>query len=221
MHGAFWTILSVILFLLALGVLYLWFIIRHFKREPLVDPKNGLRLMTVLGSGGHTTEMLDLLKNFDGKTYNNRTYVVADTDNHSERKALESEQARSGGDFLIEKIPRAREVGQSKFSSVFTTLRASLHALWIVGRIRPALVVVNGPGTCVPVAFSAALLDMLRLTNTRIVYVESICRVERLSLTAAILYYSGIADDVIVQWPQLKDTYPRVRTLDEMETSAR
>lgn len=27
---------------------------------------------------------------------------------------------------------------------------------------------------------------------------------------------AGLADDVIVQWPQLKDTYPRVRTLDEM-----
>ncbi|KAF8361551.1 algn-14 [Pristionchus pacificus] len=216
MGGAFWTILSIILVLLWIGVMYLWFMIRHFRREPLVDPKNGLRLLTVLGSGGHTTEMLDLLKHFNDEAYSNRTYVVADTDNHSERKALESEQARHSGTFVVEKIPRSREVGQSYLTSVFTTAYASLHAFIIVSRIRPSIVLVNGPGTCVPVAISAALLDMLRVANTRIVYVESICRVERLSLTAAILYYSGLADDVIVQWPQLKDTYPRVRTLDEM-----
>ncbi|GMT15515.1 hypothetical protein PFISCL1PPCAC_6812 [Pristionchus fissidentatus] len=216
MGGAFWTILSLIIVLLWLGVLYLWFLIRHSKREPLSDPKNGLHLLTVLGSGGHTTEMLDLLKNFDEKSYTSRTYVVADTDNHSERKALESEQSRTGGSFVVEKIPRSREVGQNYVSSVFTTAYASLHAFLIVTRIRPSLLVVNGPGTCVPVAISAAILDMMRVANTRIVYVESICRVERLSLTAAILYYSGIADDVIVQWPQLKDTYPRVRTLDEL-----
>ncbi|GMS86798.1 hypothetical protein PENTCL1PPCAC_8973, partial [Pristionchus entomophagus] len=216
MSGAFWTILYFILFLLWLGGIWLYFIIRHSNRAPLSEKKNGLHLVTVLGSGGHTTEMLDLIKHFDDNAYATRTYVIANTDNHSEQKAMESENARNGGTFAVEKIPRSREVGQSYVSSLLTTAVACCTAFKIVATIRPSIVLVNGPGTCVPVVAAAAALDMLRWADTRIVYVESICRVENLSLTAKILYYSGIADDIIVQWPQLKDLYPRVRTLDEL-----
>jgi len=33
------------------------------------------------------------------------------------------------------------------------------------------------------------------------------CRVESLSTTGKLLYYLGIADEVLVQWPQLSKKY--------------
>lgn len=42
-------------------------------------------LCAVLGSGGHTTEMLELIKHF-GDEFNERTYIVADTDTISKDK---------------------------------------------------------------------------------------------------------------------------------------
>ena len=46
------------------------------------------------------------------------------------------------------------------------------------------------------------------------VYVESICRVESLSLSGLIMYY--FADHLLVQWPQLKDKYPKSIYLGEL-----
>ena len=42
------------------------------------------------------------------------------------------------------------------------------------------------------------------------VFIESFCRVERLSMTGKILYHT-IADLTLVQWPQLLQTYPRAK----------
>uniref|UniRef100_A0A8B9P4E9 UDP-N-acetylglucosamine transferase subunit ALG14 n=1 Tax=Apteryx owenii TaxID=8824 RepID=A0A8B9P4E9_APTOW len=68
-------------------------------------------------------------------------------------------------------------------------------------------ILCNGPGTCVPVCISALLLGLLGLKRAIIVYVESICRVETLSLSGKILYY--FSDYFIVQWPALKEKYPK------------
>ena len=100
MGGAFWTVFSIILVLASLIVLYVWFIIRHSRREKFKDVAgyspvasnqslfslDGVSLLTVLGSGGHTTEMLTLLGHMSEEKYVSRTYVVANSDTHSERK---------------------------------------------------------------------------------------------------------------------------------------
>lgn len=45
--------------------------------------------------------------------------------------------------------------------------------------------------------------------QTRIVYVESIARVNSLSLSGKILYHFRIADAFFVQWPHLQHKFPR------------
>ncbi|XP_018767735.2 UDP-N-acetylglucosamine transferase subunit ALG14 homolog isoform X1 [Serinus canaria] len=79
--------------------------------------------------------------------------------------------------------------------------------LQVLQEAAPCLILCNGPGTCVPVCLSAFLLGLLRIKRTIIVYVESICRVETLSLSGKILYY--FSDYFIVQWPDLKKKYPK------------
>uniref|UniRef100_A0A8C2RUK3 UDP-N-acetylglucosamine transferase subunit ALG14 n=1 Tax=Capra hircus TaxID=9925 RepID=A0A8C2RUK3_CAPHI len=70
-----------------------------------------------------------------------------------------------------------------------------------------ATVLCNGPGTCVPICISALLLGILGIKKVIIVYVESICRVEHLSLSGKILFH--LSDYFIVQWPTLKEKYPK------------
>ncbi|KAJ0082689.1 hypothetical protein Patl1_10136 [Pistacia atlantica] len=55
-------------------------------------------------------------------------------------------------------IYRSREVGQSYISSVWTTLLAIAHALWLMIRIRPQVVLCNGPGTCIPPCIKAEVM---------------------------------------------------------------
>ncbi|XP_074895047.1 UDP-N-acetylglucosamine transferase subunit ALG14 isoform X1 [Buteo buteo] len=197
-----------------------------------------LRLLVVAGSGGHTTEILRLLSCLS-ESYSPRHYIFADSDKMSEAKIRSFEQKRaetfSNSQFTLDRIPRSREVRQSWTSSVVTTLYSLLYSLPLTYRLKPDLVefspvsldecmmldskqqerwspfllmiLCNGPGTCVPVCISALLLRLLGIKRAIIVYVESICRVETLSLSGKILYY--FSDYFIVQWPDLKEKYPK------------
>ena len=121
--------------------------------------------MVVMGSGGHTGEMMHFLRRLPQERYTPRTYVVARTDTVSGARVVSLEEelgqaadrgtAGRGNVWSIAHIFRAREVGQSLVTSVFTTVIALVHAVWIVARARPDLLVTNGPGTAVPLAFAA------------------------------------------------------------------
>lgn len=179
--------------------------------------------MIVLGSGGHTAEMLKLMDAVDKHLYCPRTYVVAETDKMSGLKALARERswAESPGeapsalgppssqDYEVCVIPRSREVFQSYFTSVLTTLYSLGVAARLVWREKPQLVLVNGPGTCIPVCAAAFLYRFLGLRDSQLVYVESIARVFKMSLSAKILYYTRMADLILVQWEELEQKYPR------------
>uniref|UniRef100_A0A8V0ZFC8 UDP-N-acetylglucosamine transferase subunit ALG14 n=2 Tax=Gallus gallus TaxID=9031 RepID=A0A8V0ZFC8_CHICK len=177
---------------------------RHDRRTP------PLRLLVVAGSGGHTTEILRLLSCLS-ESYSPRCYVLADSDKMSEAKIRSFEQKRaerfSNSQFTLDRIPRSREVRQSWTSSVVTTAYSILYSLPLTYKLKPDLILCNGPGTCVPVCISALLLGLLGMKRAIIVYVESICRVETLSLSGKILYY--FSDYFIVQWPALKEKYPK------------
>ncbi|KAG2422048.1 hypothetical protein HYH02_015526 [Chlamydomonas schloesseri] len=79
----------------------------------------------------------------------------------------------------------------------------------VVLRERPELVLVNGPGTCIPICAAAFTYRVLGLAQTQVVYVESIARTRRFSLSAKLLYHLRMADLLFVQWEQLAKTYPR------------
>lgn len=129
---------------------------------------------------------------------------MANTDKMSEDKVQTLESSRQN-EFKIYKIPRSREVKQSWITTVLSTLYASLHSFPLVFKIRPDIILCNGPGTCIPVCFAGILLKMFY--GVKVIYVESICRVETLSLSGKILYH--FADTLIVQWPQLQQKYPK------------
>jgi beta-1,4-N-acetylglucosaminyltransferase len=66
-------------------------------------------------------------------------------------------------------------------------------------------------GTCVPLCYSAFLLKFLGIKNIKIIFIESFCRVEKLSLTGKLLY--PIVDRFLVQWKEHLVKYQRAEYL--------
>ncbi|KAM0005793.1 putative oligosaccharide biosynthesis protein Alg14 [Helianthus debilis subsp. tardiflorus] len=173
-----------------------------------------LSTLVVLGSGGHTAEMINLLSVMPKDWYAPRYYIAAATDNMSLQKArvfedILDDKGADGTQFM--QIYRSREVGQSYITSVGTTLLALGHALWLMVKIRPHVILCNGPGTCIPICAIAFIFKVLGIRWSYIFYVESIARVKRLSLSGLLLYKLHMADQLFVQWPQLQKQYPRAR----------
>ena len=163
-----------------------------------------IKTLVVLGSGGHTTEMLSMLSSLTAKEFDAYVFLIAETDKMSEVKLRSSIENPD-----IRRTPRAREVGQSWLSSMYTTAVALMYAIRIVLVVSPDLVLTNGPGTCVPVAYTAWVFKLLRVKDCRIVFVESVARVKSLSLSGKLLY--PIADRFLVQWPELVQKYRRAK----------
>lgn len=114
----------------------------------------------------------------------------------------------------IIEIYRAREVKQSYITSIFTTLYACGHAIWIMTKVAAQLpngldvLLTNGPGTALPLAYAHLLVNKLGLFNwnAKVLFVESFCRVQDLSLTGKLLLPLKTAmpgSRFIVQWPEL------------------
>jgi len=170
-------------------------------------------ILIVVGSGGHTREILALTSALR-KHYTPRYYIIAETDKMSKEKVCNSEQSSSGkktmhDDFEVFSIPRSREVKQSYVSSVLTTIHAMLYSLPLVFNLQPDIILCNGPGTCIPLCIAGLLLKLLSIKNTYIVYVESFCRVKTMSLSGKLLY--RFVDAFFVQWPDLLEDYPKAK----------
>lgn len=140
-------------------------------------------ILVVLGSGGHTTEMLKLLKNINFQQYK-FLYLMADSDTSSEAHLQKFDPS-----YTLLRIPRSRNVGQSWLTTPFTTLYSACYSVYILFRYDPALLVCNGPGTCVPISVLAFMFRMFLLCSTRIIFIESFARVRSLSLSGKILYF--------------------------------
>lgn len=172
-----------------------------------------INMMVVLGSGGHTAEMLALTRQLDQGRFRPRCYVVAATDALGPIKAAASEQIQADAEdsvrlWSVRTLPRSREVGQSYVTSVWSTIRATGAAIKVVFEETPQVVLVNGPGTCIPICVAAVLLRLVG-RDCKVIYVESIARVTKLSLSGWLLYVSQLADVTFVQWPELQKRYPR------------
>ena len=169
------------------------------------------RTLIVLGSGGHTSEMIQLIKNLSPEVYQPRIFVKAATD------ATSVGRLQAAGVHVstpVYEIPRAREVGQSYSSSVSSTLYAFFFAIRLIGRSRPHVLLCNGPGTCLPLCVAAFGWRLLGWTTTRVIFVESYCRVQTMSLTGRLLY--PWVDLCAVHWPTLQDDYPLTQLVSTM-----
>ena len=182
------------------------------------------RLLVVLGSGGHTAEMLSLLIDLDPHSYTHRSYVIGSGDDFSALKAADFERhlAQSFPDatqsYDINFVPRARRIHQSLLTTPFTSLHCLLACFSVLRSpsTPPSpsnpytyadLILTNGPATATILILASLLLRFFALPGTsgkmRTIYVESWARVQGLSLSGKILVAVGACERVLVQWEGL------------------
>jgi len=203
-------LLTFVLATLVLAVIRVaWVLSRRRGTASTRSGSRPVRVMAVLGSGGHTKEMFGLLRALNTKNYRPFTFVVANTDDKSQHKLAEfrKDMGLSEEQTPVQLVTRNREVGGSFAAAVPKTIAGFVCSIWQVFKERPDLVLCNGPGTCLPTILAAFVIKVLGLKDVRIIFAESWCRTSTLSLTGKIVY--PIVDRFIVQWPELIDKYPR------------
>ena len=219
-----WGVLLVSAGLLILGLsLRLLAILPPRRRTaPRRHPNRPAHLMIVLGSGGHTSEMMLGLEGLDPRRFSRRTWIVSSGDSFSAERAREFEERFcSAGQYSVVTVPRARRVHQGLLTTPATALNCLLACMRLISRGSgtatkgkqtspfPDVIVTNGPGTAVIVVLAAILVRFFDLSGRandpsvlRTIYFESWARVDRLSLSGKLL--QRLVDRFVVQWPQLQ-----------------
>lgn len=83
--------------------------------------------------------------------------------------------------------------------NLINAIRNILFAIRVLRRERPDIIVSTGAGVAVPFIFVG------RLFGTRTIYIESISRVNSLSLSGRLVYH--VVNYFFVQWPELNEKY--------------
>lgn len=202
---------AIVLFPIFVAVVRLIYIVPALRLPPTINQKKSLdsipqgsTIAIFLGSGGHTGEMFRMISKLNLSKFDT-TWIYSSGDESSLNKAKEFD---NNGKYLC--IPRARKVGQSIILSIITTLYSFVISAIKLSALspKPLVLLLNGPGTSVPIAYILFVLKFFGLCNTKIIYVESLARVSKLSVSGMLLL--PICDRFIVQWEQLAVKYQRV-----------
>jgi beta-1,4-N-acetylglucosaminyltransferase len=116
------------------GILCLILILRFLKGKP-ASPK---QVSAVLGSGGHTNEMLRIIEGLSDEL-KPTIFICSLSDTLSQSKISQISTKKQQQRQII-LLPRPRNVGQSYFTSTFTTLRTILFSTIMLYNCNPSLV---------------------------------------------------------------------------------
>ena len=148
-------------------------------------------LLIVLGKGGHTEQMIRLIR-YLGDQYNYE-YMIARDD------PLSKDKIELPG--KIWEVTRHRYYYTPKWRSMLNTIVLSFESLTILLKTRADVVVSAGPGLAVPISYLA------KLFGKKVIFIESWSRVWHPSRAGKLVY--PIADLFFIQWPELKSKYPK------------
>ena len=147
-------------------------------------PSSRADVLLVCSCGGHLVQLLALGTSWQGFT---RAWVTFDK---SDARSLLADER-----VFFAHGPTNRSI---------KNLLRNLGVAWrVVREVRPQVVVTTGAGIAVPFAWIA------RLRGSKVVYVESLARIDGPSLTYRLI--APIAERQYVQWPELARTLPRSR----------
>ncbi len=93
-------------------------------------------------------------------------------------------------------------------TSIFTTLKSTFNSLKMIRNslLNTSHFVSNGPGTCMPFFLIFYVLNKLKVARTKLIFIESWCRVDSISLSGKIVRF--FTDKFIVHWEEQKAKYP-------------
>lgn len=143
-----------------------------------------VELLLVCSSGGHLLQ-LDALR----RAWSGRSTLWVTFDKSDARSLLAEDSVTYAHGPTNRNIPNL--------------LRNSFLAVRLIRRVRPRVVLTTGAGIGVPFAWVG------RAFGAHVVYVESITRIEDVSLTYRLV--APIVNEIYVQWPELAERHPEAR----------
>ncbi|MEA5443729.1 PssD/Cps14F family polysaccharide biosynthesis glycosyltransferase [Cyanobium gracile] len=152
-----------------------------------------MQLLLVCSSGGHFKGLFQLEPFW---RLHQRSWVSFDS--ATTRQALEGEQVSWAYSPTNRHLPNL--------------LRNALLAWTVLRRQRPDVILSTGAGVAVP------FLILGKLLGHKTVFVESITRIETLSLSARLVL--PFLDLLYVHWPQLQARYPRAVLITSLSEGA-
>jgi hypothetical protein len=145
------------------------------------DSEEHIDLLLVCSSGGHLLQLLALREVWEPFRHAWVTFDKSDAGS-----LLKSEPV------VHAYGPTNRNMGPVAAANFVRNLRLAWRLL---GRLQPAVILSTGAGVAVPFAWIG------RLRGAKVVYVESLTRIERPSLSCRLI--RPVSNRVFVQWPEL------------------
>jgi len=150
--------------------------------------RTAIKILAILGKGGHTTQMLRLLGEMP-RDYE-YSYVVCYEDPISDKKI----------DGTVYKVNMPSREGDSTLMKIIRTLRTIFQAATALIKDNPHVVISAGPGVGVIFSYIGKFL------GKKVVFIESWARVYSKSDSGKLVY--PIADLFFVQWKEMERIYP-------------
>lgn len=150
-----------------------------------------MKLMIILGGGGHTEQMLKLVRTL-GKKFE-YIYIITNDDKVSEKR-IEIEGK-------IREVKKAVMPYRSILTIFFTMAINFFQSFLIFLKERPDAIISSGPGTAITISFIG------KMFGSKIIFIESWSRVRTPSGSGKIVYL--FSDLFFVQWESLKKCYPK------------
>ena len=144
---------------------------------------NKLKICLVASAGGHISQLLKMEKAWKG----HETSCVTTT-------AVVKEKLR--------KHHKVYVVGECNREHPLRTIRVFMRFINLIFRERPDIVISTGAAAGCIACFLGKLL------GAKVVWLDSITNIERISLSGRMVRY--IADLFLVQWPELANRYDNV-----------
>lgn len=145
--------------------------------------REGLRICLTASAGGHLTQLLKLSDSWSGY----EAFCVTTTE-------VIRETLRQHG--------RAYIVGECNHQHPFRVIKVLLRCIEVVLKEKPKVIISTGA------AAGCIMCFLGKLHGSKVIWIDSITNVERISLSGRMVRY--IADLFLVQWPILVKKYKNV-----------
>ena len=108
-------------------------------------------IMVILGSGGHTWEMINVLSNLKWENYL-PIYIIGFSDSHSLNDIIFFEK-KFNRVYFYERLIRPREHSHNTYSLkvLFRSFYCFFKSFKIIYQHKPDYILANGPSICVPI----------------------------------------------------------------------
>jgi UDP-N-acetylglucosamine:LPS N-acetylglucosamine transferase len=145
--------------------------------------KDKLRICLAASGGGHLSQLLRLAEAWEGY----RAFCVTTTDVVSE---------------MLQKYGKVYTVGECNREHPLRVILVLMRCINVILHERPDVVISTGA------AVGCIMCFLSKLLGAKVVWVDSIANVERISLSGRMVRH--IADLFLVQWPELVEQYSDV-----------